>query len=388
MSGESFDRFSRLLGKATTRRQVVRTLAGVLATGAGGALLLHRDPARAATCARGDREVTIEDRTLCCPPNTPPADERSCPPLETAPTPRPTERPTERPTASPAAVVTRTPVPSATPRPAGAVDDSAVVCPAGQTFSFFLGVCCPENYTDFTQCCQPCGTSCIPNPEAPAAQCVGGIVCPYAQACAGTCCPTGTICHDGCCPNAQVCGGACCAAGVACINDVCCPNAQVCSGACCAIGSICGEGVQSSAPTCCPTSMVSIGPNGPVCCNSDYPCPIPNGQCQGTNIFEPNCAPLIPPTDCCPACIAVYLACNGVCAAAAAGSDDPALFEECNEACSFAYKGCQQDCSLVQQTCSNWSPSGSTQTAPVVARVAVGRPGNSMFGALIDRLRR
>ncbi len=130
-----------------------------------------------------------------------------------------------------------------------------------------------------------------------------------------------------------------------------------------------------------------IGPNGPVCYNSNYPCPLPNGQCNEPGGFDSGCgAPPIPPTDCCPACIAVYLTCNGACAAAAAFSDDPAVFEECNEACGFTYKGCQQDCALVQQNYSNWSPTSSTRAAPTLRHAASELQTRGTLRALIGHL--
>jgi hypothetical protein len=227
-------------------------------------------------------------------------------------------------------------------------------------------------------------------------------------ACNGACC-AGSCINGACCPQNRV-GVAFSMSGN---SQVCCPEGQVwntntftciagptscptgpmsCGGACCAIGSICGEGLQSSGPTCCPNAMVSIGPNGPVCCNSDFPCPIADGQCSEPGLFDSGCAAPIPPTDCCPACIAVYLSCNGVCAAAAF-SDDPAVFEECNEACGIAYKGCQQDCALVQQNCSNWSPgvssppSGSTAAAPALRRAGSDLTTRTAIKALLGYLR-
>jgi hypothetical protein len=359
---EEFERLSRRMAAAPSRRGLLRIFAGGLAATATAALL-----------PRGVSSQTPRED----PTSTPRPDET---PRSTS-TPGPTETP--RPTETPAATATATPPPAAptvAPSRAGAAGcpESTTTCgdsccPAGTTCqagqdSGQSPSCCIEDFALGTFCC-PAGQMPVDR------ELDGGIVvfhkncCPPARACDGLCCPDGQVCLGGaCCDVHQICDSMCCPDGQSCNNGGCCPPGQVhCpGGGCCPSGMGCVATFDSSGQavdqytdwTCCANAQIAPPYYGSAgypffCCADDYPCPQSDGTCLGQHLeylfFGPEVCPsgtiVIPafgdPTTCSLGCNAVQAACYaaavGICFVAPEACD---AVDQCN----YAAKACNAIC--------------------------------------------
>lgn len=146
------------------------------------------------------------------------------------------------------------------------------------------GTCCSGTCRDLQTDEQSCGGCGIPCGEGET--CIGGSCCPSGRTCNGgtVCCPSGQTCQSGttCCAGSQLCGSACCPSGQTCVAGACCLSSQVCNDAtvCCQSGQSCVGGT-----TCCDSGQVC----GSTCCSEgehcvDGTCCPANQACNGDTI--------------------------------------------------------------------------------------------------------
>jgi hypothetical protein len=275
--------------------------------------------------------------------------------------------------------------------PDGGVLCEGACCPTGQTCVSdpgFGSVCLPAAATD-------CGSGQCP-PQTACQQASGTYLCcgPFNQhccevgqtICGDTCCDAGDRCASGVClpPGASLCSNGeytfACLAGTACVNQtcvageicgpvtctpnqscsvgVCCPNGQVgCNNQCCAVGqvcisfgnvgppacgnncaggnqcwepaSVCCGDINTTGAFCCSDGAACLQlSNGGYCCSNDQACLNPSG---GGGSVDP----------CCAACDATYVLCTGGCCFF---SEDPAVCDECVDACALTKTNCIQAC--------------------------------------------
>ena len=267
------------------------------------------------------------------------------------------------------------------------------------------GTCCQEN--NDCERCQMCDNGqCVTDPHQAGKQCSSckvcengscskedpdlychGVCCEEGQVCAGhifkeccdvpnvcnglvsqDCCTNGNVCtqSDGCCLAANACGASdgayghgqhkeCCAEDELCISGVCCPHDRSCGDRCCADGSVCH--VSSEKSDCCkacgdtaccdPTVCVT---DGDFCCDTkvNQKCG-DNGDgtfkqcCSGLN--EECCGDKCVPKGCCDQNQNTFMAASDVCC------------EEGHIACNG------ECCDTGQQCCGGYCCSGPCDTA-------------------------
>jgi hypothetical protein len=311
MNGETFDRLSRRLAAATTRRGILKVFVGGMAAAAAGAML--------------PRGVWSQA------PRTEPA-------------PRPTETP-ER-TATSVATATARPEATATPRPAAAGAGAGVATAVGQGtpcdsydscgegmacigYGVNQGTCCPRAQA----CCPPDRLNCFNS----------GLCCATDQGCAsGACCPSAQVCGPAgtevCCQPGETCtNGVCCPSGRVCLN-VCCPEGQSCLGGDCGVAAGCSTGESPCANGCCPAGTSC---EHGYCCNQNGQSCCPVGEVVCLYVCCPAGSGCVNGDTCCPAA----QACGSVCC--------PGSQVCVGGACCDTSKTCGSACCPADQQCGN-----------------------------------
>ena len=342
MQPDAFERLTRRMGAATTRRGLLRVFAGGVAAAAAGALLPREATPPQAVAATATPSATVRSAASASPTPT----------VKPTETPTPTEKPTETATAKPAEPATPTPTqrataapsetPAATPTPAATARPEAVPTACESDSDCSNGEVCVPLGPGGGVCGQkpaPTPGSCREDSDCPnGGVCLGAVVsnsgscCPSGQACYETCCPAGqgcatTIGSEGCCPSAQLCNGQCCAAGDTCTNGECTPP-NPCGAAGCGAGEQCLQAnsnlssyvcclpkqVNSYENVCCDGVVFPV-PCGANCCTTGSICC--DGSCcaAGTVCIGGTCYPSGTTTCGSGLCLSGATCCNGACCA-------------------------------------------------------------------------
>ena len=363
MNSEAFDRLTRRMASASTRREVFKAFASALGGIVFGALLPQSESrAGAVPCCIGggsncndycsSGQVCVNGTVCCDDPGSP----SSCPACgSTYCLPEPLEYCID-----------------------GACCNGVRACGSG-TNAFCCapglkcggdaapGQCC---YNDNSQCCEPslaCGD--------PAVCCTSGQSCINGQCCFtvnGQCCEQTQICGNRCCPANSCCtNGVCtvCPSGQTCSNGVCCEQSITgCAGTCCPAGWSC-QTDNCGFTTCispCDENFITGGsclckPSSayPVCCyapntfsGSVYSCCPSDDLCFSNGCNTKTAEDMCPTNSgndapCCILALAVYGLCN------AAGAP----------ACGLSFIADQGLCNSLGCTCTGDPPSSETRRA-------------------------